>query len=102
MDHIIQLNSVCLGPGEGWVLDWLRCMQELLVLVHGSARVKLLPYLIYSDKTVITLGGKSFHPVLITLALPGKHGRGQFAHQRIAMLPVLNPADFELAANSPQ
>lgn len=77
-------------------------MQELLVLAYGSDRVKLLPYLIYSDETVVTLGGKSFHPVLITLALPGKHGRGQFAHQRIAMLPALKPADFELAANSPQ
>ena len=56
--------------------------------------MKLLPYLIYSDETVVTLGGKSFHPVLITLALPGKLGRGQLAHQRIAMLPVLNQADL--------
>lgn len=77
-------------------------MQEFLVLAYGSDRVKSLPYLIYSDETVVTLGGKAFHPVLITLALLGKHGRGQFAHQRIAMLPVLKPADFELAANSPQ
>ena len=77
-------------------------MQELLLLANGNDHVKLLPYLIYSDETVVTLGGKSFHPVLITLALPEKLGRGRFAHQRIAMLPVLNPSDFESTANSPQ
>ena len=61
-----------------------------------NTNIEVVPFLGYSDETSLSIGGQNFHPVQITLALPGKLSRGRYAHQRIALLPVITTADLGL------
>ena len=72
-------------------------MQEWVRQCFGAdTTTKVVPLIGYSDETNLSIGGQNFHPILITLALPGKLSRGKYAHQRVALLPVITVADLGL------
>ena len=56
-----------------------------------------VPYIIYSDETHVTLHGTKFHPVNISLALPGLH-QAEHGYQRVALLSVIEPEDFKMTS----
>ena len=64
--------------------------------------VKVVHIVGYSDKTTLSVGRQVFHPMLMTLGLPGKTSRRQFAHQRLALLPVITMTDLGLDKRDPQ
>ena len=52
----------------------------------------ILPYLLYSDSSVLKLGGHSFHPLVVfSGAGTINEARSATGYRRIAFLPVVKP-----------
>ena len=61
-----------------------------------------MPFIGYSDETSLSIGGQNFHPILTTLALPGKLSRGRYAHHRVVLLPVIARANLGPGKKDPR
>ena len=92
VSRALRLLQVQVLPSVKKVLTLDSGLQAALRGATRNPEAMVLPYVLYSDATHVTDGGRKIHPLLLYQCLPLPLLRSRHAFERLAMLPVLDAA----------